>query len=201
MTNQYNPLGSFDWEQEQTPEQQFRQYAMLQFTPGEARRALYSQHRPLLQRYLLRTPLESGAGGFGAPGGGFRQYAQTLGAQGAGPTPLSLAELRARAREAADIGQLTGQQFAESDPSLAGQFYRSQYGTGRDAMPNQLALAQTLALARPDTQAGGYGGMYGGVLGRAITGALEEMYENYVAQTPTGNFLDWYLQRTAPGSV
>lgn len=68
-------------------------------------------------------------------------------------------------------------------------------------MTNQLALAQTLALARPDTQAGGYGGMYGGVLGRAITGALEEMYENYVAQTPTGNFLDWYLQRTAPGSV
>lgn len=69
MTNQYNPLGSFDWEQEQTPEQQFRQYAMLQFTPGEARRALYSQQTPLLQRYLLRTPLESGAGGFGAPGG------------------------------------------------------------------------------------------------------------------------------------
>ena len=59
-------------------------------------------------------------------------------------------------------------------------------------MTNQLALAQTLALARPDTQAGGYGGRYGGVLGRAITGALEEMYENYGAQPPTGNFRQAY---------
>ncbi len=71
--------------------------------------------------------------------------------------------------------------------------YRQIYGEGRDAEENRRQLANLVALQRPQNQ-----GMYGGIVGRALSSVLNELYDAYTAQNPEGNFLNYFLQRTDP---
>ena len=38
--------------------------------------------------------------------------------------------------------------------------------------------------------------MYGGIVGRALSSVLNELYDSYTAQNPEGNFLNYFLQKT-----
>ena len=73
-------------------------------------------------------------------------------------------------------------------------FYRQQYGTGQDAEENRRQLAGLLEQQR-------MGATPGGLLSQAVTGGLNELYENLLARDPTANFLNWYLSRTRPAEA
>ena len=71
--------------------------------------------------------------------------------------------------------------------------YRDIYQTGPSARENQLGLAQLLATQNPA------GGMYGGIVGRALGQILQDLYTTYSTQNPEGNFLNYFLERTGSG--
>ena len=218
LANLFGATG-FDWEQEFTPAQQFRNWATTQTRPGMMRDAFYGQELPLTQRYLLGLGGQRGAM---TPGGTFGDYLGTYAAPQdprQGYAPRTTQELRSLAEAANLLGGMTGGEYtqyagtpgmygglganylmeARADPgSLREQIYRSQYGTAQGAEENRRNLAMMLALQRPD----GAQGQYGGIIGQAITGAMTELYNNMMAQQGGGgNFLDWYLKRTRGGST
>jgi len=80
-------------------------------------------------------------------------------------------------------------------------WYRRVYGTSEESEANRMALANLMALQRSPVD-GVAQPMYGGALGQAVTGALNEMYSQVMARDPGANFLDWYMQRTVdrPGA-
>ena len=187
-----------------TPEQQFGAYATTKFRPGPSRlrSAFYDVQQPLLQQYQLQQPMmaDYGAGGF----------ADFMGGGLAGQE-----NVRALAEQAALMARMPGAQFyqwVDPQPDYTGPeitpgmytalsgitpaqqlMYRDVYGTGEQAATNQAQLANLMALQR------GGGGLYGGPMGQAITGALGELRGQLLARNPEANFLDWYLSRTEGG--
>lgn len=204
------------------PEQQFRQYAGQQFRPGLnfLRNAFYEMRDPLMQQYYLGAPQMT------TPFGGFGQFMAQRGgvpAKGAAPwSPYSYDEgvapsLGGLAERAAAVANLTPSQWLEyvdpqegytgpeiTDPTRAllksltpeqGLWYRRAYGTGEESEANRAALVNLMALQRSPVD-GAAQPMYGGALGQAITGALDELYGQLMSRDPGANFLDWYLQRS-----
>ena len=204
-----------DWLQESafTPAQQFRQYATQTTAPGSVvRDALYSMQNPMLQQYYLSgLPGTQTFGGGGVFGQGFRDYmpsySRTFNPNFRGEFAPTT-DLRDVAQEIAKISQMTAgpatqansflqylENAGNTNPFTADQaaVYRQIYGEGRDAEENRRQLANLVALQRPQNQ-----GMYGGIVGRALSSVLNELYDAYTAQNPEGNFLNYFLQRTDP---
>jgi len=202
-----------DWLQESafTPAQQFRQYATQQTAPGSVTRdALYSMQNPMLQQYYLSGLPGTGTfGGGNEFGQGFRDYMPTYSRtfnpnfRGAEAPPTNLRDV---AQEIAKISQYTSgpadqensflqylENTGNTNPFSANQsaVYRQVYGEGRDAEENRKQLANLVGLQRPQNQ-----GMYGGIVGRALSSVLNELYDSYTAQNPEGNFLNYFLQKT-----
>jgi hypothetical protein len=127
------------------------------------------------------------------------------------------------ARAVSAISGLTPEQFFEytENPTIGGTgitgqqrdlmaglspeqqlLYRRIYGTGEESAANRAALVNLMALQR--SPVGGQAQpMYGGMLGQAITGTLNEMYQQLMARDPGSDFLDWYIGRTGgkPGAA
>jgi len=187
-----------------TPQQQFSQYAGQQFQPGgynPMRGAFYNAYNPLMQQYYLQSPTMA------QPGGSFADFMGSY-------TQPGLENMRQLAQRASAIANLTPGQFMQyvdpqtdyTGPAIGtaalGQIgalddaqrlmYRQIYGTGEGSEQNRRQLANMLAMQR-----GSGGGMYGGILGQAIQGAMNELYDQLIAQQPGANFLDWYLGRTS----
>jgi hypothetical protein len=82
---------------------------------------------------------------------------------------------------------------ALSTPELAQ--YRTDYYTGGQGGVNARNLANLLALQKSG------GGQYTGRMQSAMGNLINELYTQYAVQNPEteGNFLNWYLQRSAPG--
>ena len=186
---------------QRTPAQEFTDFATQYIRPGPSglRSAFYGMQNPLMQQYYLQQPLMPDYGGFGDfMSGGY------AGQQ----------DVRGMAEQAAAMARMPQAQFSQyfnpqtdyAGPALTPEMrttlgtmtpeqqimYRDIYGTGENAATNQLQLANLMALQRQ-----GGGGFYGGGLGRAITSSLGELAQQQQARDPGGNFLDWYLKRTA----
>jgi hypothetical protein len=189
------PIGALDYtaygidpEWITSPAQAFRTFG-TGFRPGFERQAFYTQQPRLTQEYMLGMPA--------APqsfGDFLRQYTVN---------PMAGADLRARARQIAGIQGMTQDQWMAY---LAGQgpegfttglspiqdvTFRDWYGAGSQ---NELDLARTLALQR-----GAGSGVYQGVIGDAISNVMSDLHTQFVGENPSGNFLEWYLDRSAPG--
>lgn len=188
-----------------TPEQQFAQFATGIRPQWQYRRPLADLQDRLQARYGLQAPMAGGKSNFAdylgsiRPGGGgygFGTTAQEAVPSGYTQTP---ADLRTRAQQAATISNLTSQQLAEEyAPGSAGfnqaAWYRQMYGQpSGESLANQRALVNLLALQRPG------GGEFRGSMGSAIQNMLSELYQARVAGgDPGSNFLQWYLDKTAP---
>ena len=191
-----------------SPRQQFMGYAAGTTAPGSRQRdALYRLQNPLLQQYYLGglaggDPMFSGTGSFG---GSFADFmGGTPGATGYTGQIGGGGNLRNLAQTISDITQLTEgagpggfTAFLENPnrgvtPQQAA-IYRDIYQTGPSARENQLGLAQLLATQNPA------GGMYGGIVGRALGQILQDLYTTYSTQNPEGNFLNYFLERTGSG--
>jgi hypothetical protein len=209
-----------------SPRQQFMGYAAGTTAPGSRQRdALYRLQNPLLQQYYLgglvnpaagENPMFSGTGSFGG------SFADFMGGQVVPRTPEQIASgvpmsyqnqytgqmgggnLRNLAQTVSNISQLTEgsgpggfTSFLENpDRGVTPQqaaIYRDIYQTGPSARENQLGLAQLLATQNPA------GGMYGGIVGRALGQILQDLYTTYSTQNPEGNFLNYFLERTGSG--
>tara|TARA_R100000008_G_scaffold48490_2_gene28814 strand:+ start:3484 stop:4197 length:714 start_codon:yes stop_codon:yes gene_type:complete len=218
---------NFFTEEYVSPRQQFMGYAAGTTAPGSRQRdALYRLQNPLLQQYYLgglvnpaagENPMFSGTGSFGG------SFADFMGGQVVPRTPEQIASgvpisyqnqytgqiggernLRNLAQTVSDITQLTEGEgpggftaFLENPnrgvtPQQAA-IYRDIYQTGPSARENQLGLAQLLATSRPG------GGIYGGIVGRALGQILQDLYTTYSTQNPEGNFLNYFLERTGAG--
>jgi len=199
MEELFSGLGGADLlgEMAFTPAQRFRQFAQQRTAPGGVTRdALFGMQSPLLQQYYLGgmggTPRFGTAGGFG---GNFADFMG--GYTGATPT-----DLRGLAGQIGAISQMpetgTGsftqylRELPSTSPVTAQQaaLWRDVYGSGPQAGENQLALANLIGLQRPG------GGIYGGVVGRALGNVLNELYQAYTADNPLGNFLNYFLEQT-----
>ena len=199
---------NFFTEEYVSPRQQFMGYAAGTTAPGSRQRdALYRLQNPLLQQYYLGgiaggDPMFSGTGSFG---GSFADFmGGTPGATGYTGQIGGEGNLRNLAETVRDITQLTEgagpggfTAFLENPnrgvtPQQAA-IYRDIYQTGPSARENQLGLAQLLATSRPG------GGMYGGIVGRALGQILQDLYTTYSTQNPEGNFLNYFLERTGSG--
>lgn len=181
-----------------TPEQQFMQSAMQATGPtSPLRQALYGAQNPLLQQYYL-----SGYGSLPQYGGNeeIRGFQDFIGDFSQGRR-VGDDSLRSLAEQAARIGAMEDIDYAESlyDPAMSQQelnrrrLYRYTYGTGPQADENRQNLARFLSLQRPG------GGVYGGVLGRALGSSVDEMAAAYAAMRPDAaqDFLSYYLQQSA----
>ena len=199
---------NFFTEEYVSPRQQFMGYAAGTTAPGSRQRdALYRLQNPLLQQYYLGglaggDPMFSGTGSFG---GSFADFmGGTPGATGYTERIGEGGNLRNLAQTISDITQLTEgagpggfTAFLENPergvtPQQAA-IYRDIYQTGPSARENQLGLAQLLATSRPG------GGIYGGIVGRALGQILQDLYTTYSTQNPEGNFLNYFLERTGSG--
>ena len=199
---------NFFTEEYVSPRQQFMGYAAGTTAPGSRQRdALYRLQNPLLQQYYLGglaggDPMFSGTGSFG---GSFADFmGGTPGATGYTGRIGEGGNLRNLAQTISDITQLTEgagpggfTAFLENPergvtPQQAA-IYRDIYQTGPSARENQLGLAQLLATSRPG------GGIYGGIVGRALGQILQDLYTTYSTQNPEGNFLNYFLERTGSG--
>ena len=199
---------NFFTEEYVSPRQQFMGYAAGTTAPGSRQRdALYRLQNPLLQQYYLGglaggDPMFSGTGSFG---GSFADFmGGTPGATGYTGRIGEGGNLRNLAQTISDITQLTEgagpggfTAFLENPnrgvtPQQAA-IYRDIYQTGPSARENQLGLAQLLATQNPA------GGMYGGIVGRALGQILQDLYTTYSTQNPEGNFLNYFLERTGSG--
>ena len=181
-----------------TPEQQFMQAAMRTTGPSSPlRQAIYGAQNPLLQQYYL-----SGYGSLPQYGGtgeirGFQDFLGDFG-QGRRVADDSLIKI---AEQAAGIGAMEDIDYAESlyDPEMSREelnrrrLYRYTYGTGPQADQNRQNLARFLSLQRPG------GGVYGGVLGKALGSSVDEMATAYAAMRPDQgqDFLSYFLQKSA----
>ena len=199
---------NFFTEEYVSPRQQFMGYAAGTTAPGSRQRdALYRLQNPLLQQYYLGglaggDPMFSGTGSFG---GSFADFmGGTPGATGYTGRIGEAGNLRNLAQTISDITQLTEgagpggfTAFLENpERGVTPQqsaIYRDIYQTGPSARENQLGLAQLLATSRPG------GGIYGGIVGRALGQILQDLYTTYSTQNPEGNFLNYFLERTGSG--
>ena len=199
---------NFFTEEYVSPRQQFMGYAAGTTAPGSRQRdALYRLQNPLLQQYYLGglaggDPMFSGTGSFGGRYADF--MGGTPGATGYTGRIGEGGNLRNLAQTISDITQLTEgagpggfTAFLENPergvtPQQAA-IYRDIYQTGPSARENQLGLAQLLATSRPG------GGIYGGIVGRALGQILQDLYTTYSTQNPEGNFLNYFLERTGSG--
>lgn len=165
-----------------TPEQQFLSYASGAFRPGFERNLFYGQLPQLQQRWLLDVPSN------------YQSFGQFLG--GGETQRLTGPELRNYAQQIANMQAVPQADWAAGEyettlsPLEAGLF-RRWYGPNED---NVLALAQTVALQR-----GAGLGQYQGILGTAISGVISDLHNVFMGENPGGNFLEWYLDRSAPG--
>ena len=212
-------LADFDYGAELTPEQQFRQFAMQAGPLGPQRSALYGMSQPLMAQWQLQQPRS-----IGGVGGSFADYLKGR-AMGGGLGQIGTPQIQDQRSLAEIVNVLGGLSQAEyaglySDPgswnlpasstmgtdTLAGlrdltdpqlQQYRQTYGTGEGAAQNRLRLAQLLALTGGGT---GTATPAGGAYGRAISGAIQELYNQMTAQDPQMDFLNWYLGRHQPAS-
>ena len=227
MENIFRGIGE-DWLSESafSPAQRFRQYAQQTTAPGSAlRNAFYGLQSPLTQQYYL-----GGMGGTprfgtsGAYGGGFGDFLRNYTGEVPRATYPGGMNLRDLATQIAKISQMpevsytppgaepgdpAGFSFSDFAGTLpqAGaanpgaltreqaNLFRQIYTTEQDAEENRRQLANLLALQRP-----GGAGVYGGVVGRALSGSVNELYNQYMSQNPMGNFLQYYLGRTKPSA-
>jgi hypothetical protein len=181
-----------DWAQMRTPTQDWQQF-MLGVAPGMQRAPLQQMGNQLQARYALAQPFlgdEPSFAGFLAGGPAGQADYDTL---------------RARAQSAANIAELSRQDYAnqlmqaggpgtEAGRRLAMQaanFNPLQGGsTG-----NQAAIANMLAMQRGQGQTG----TYQGAMGNAIQRAMNAMYTARQAQGYDPNtFLNWYMGMTNP---
>jgi len=186
-----------------TPEQEWSQFMTGIRPQWRYRQPLQEMKGRLQARYMLERPyMEPTGPDYASPT--FRSFLNQYAQRRAEPTgryggaTVPLGDLEARAREASNISSMTGQDYL----AYAGQFdplsqeakradwYRSQYGTGREAAENRMALANLLALQRRGGQ-----GVYTGAMADAIRNSMYELRAARQAQDQPGTFLDWYLGR------
>ena len=121
------------------------------------------------------------------------------------PYMADFLELRRRAQEAATAAtEAPGPYLAALDPGtqewnrrawLASQFGADAPG----AQANQLAVANLMALRRPEAQGGG---TYRGRMADAIRGAMSRLQQQRINRgAPRESFLDWYLDKTQGQAV
>ena len=154
----------------------------------------YSQ-APLQQRYFLgqvQDPFQYAS----QPGQEFRSYLEnalqgtpTTGGGRGISAPMSWNDMMKQSQFIADA--VSGRN-AQSDPNAVLRQTAAQdiYG-GAEGAEQQRNLVRMLALQRPGTMGSGssVGGMYGGRLGRAISGALNNLYqERFAAGTAEGAY-------------
>ena len=181
----------FDPEYIRSPAQQFRGFA-TGFRPGWQRQAFYTQEPRLTQQYLLGLPGEPQS---------FEQFLS-----GYDPaSQLTGSQMRSRAQEIAEIQGLSQadwlaylggggpEDFATGLTPLQQTTYRDLYGPGGE---NVQDLATAMALQRSEVGTT----QYQGVLGQAITNVMNDLYTQFSGENPGGNFLEWYLTRSAPGT-
>jgi hypothetical protein len=134
-----------------------------------------------------------------ARGGTIPGYAAGSGAASDDPYAGLMADLRARARAAADAAITDPGVYAAGVTPGTAEFNRrawlaSQFGPGGEqSQANQLAVAQMLALQRRGPE--GQTGAYTGAMGQAIRNALARLqeYRGTTLGKPRESFLDWYL--------
>ena len=173
-------------------------------------------------RYLLGAPA-MGQAGYAPP---FTQYLSdwpgragtttdgvtTQGASYFADPNIQARSLRARATEAARAATMApGAYIAEHDLGTPewdrAAWYLSQFGADAGAQAqqqNQMAVANMLALQRPDVTAPGAteptapsAPTYRGRMAQAIRNAMARLYQQRVATgEPRENFLSWYLGQT-----
>ena len=228
MENIFRGIGE-DWLSESalSPSQRFSQYARQTTAPGsDLRNAFYGLQSPLTQQYYL-----GGMGGTprfgtsGAYGGNFGDFLRNYTGEAPGATYPGGMNLRDLADQIAKISQMpevsytppgadpggpAGMSFSDFANTLQGvgtaapgaltqqqaNLFRQIYTTEADAEENRKQLANLLALQRPGGE-----GIYGGVVGRALSGSVNELYNQYMSQNPTGNFLEYYLGLGKPKSA
>ena len=121
------------------------------------------------------------------------------------PYMADFLELRRRAQEAATAAtEAPGPYLAALDPGtqewnrrawLASQFGADAPG----AQANQLAVANLMALRRPEAQGGG---TYRRRMADAIRGAMSRLQQQRINRgAPRESFLDWYLDKTQGQAV
>jgi len=111
-----------------------------------------------------------------------------------------IAELRLRAEEAARAAMTAPAAYmagTADDPELFRRraWFGQQFGAdaGEAAAQNQMAVANLLALQRPE------GGAYRGGMANAIRRAMANLYQQRLnVNAPQESFLNWYLAQTAP---
>lgn len=205
-----------------TPEEEFAQIRGLMPSYWRQQAPMEDVGRRMRARYALARPYMSaiptgGDTGLAATEGGFRgpsfidYMSDPAGAYTATGRAANMTELRARAREAADIAALSSGDFTgEYGPGgTAGSefpraaWYRMQLG-GQGGRQMQQDIATMLALQRPGpaTAPGTYQGAYRGNMASAIRAAMQEIYQGRISGgAQPEDFLDWYLRQTAPATA
>ena len=192
--------GQIDWRATRTPSDDWSQF-MLGVGPGMRRAPVQSMRDRLMTRYALASPYQDWTG---ATTPTFGSYLS------GGPGDFaSPAALQAQARMAAQVGGMSQQDFgqqmiAAGGPTteagrrlaLMGSTFNPLQG---GSASNMGAVAHLLALQRPATAGGGYGGAYQGGMASAIQNAMNAMYQTRQATGYDPNsFLSWYLGQAFP---
>ena len=205
-------------EEYRTPGQEWSAFLSQQQPFWSTRAPMRDVGENLMARYMLSAPYMAEQGVSPTFTQYIGDYPQTTrGAEATYPTygfqygadpGQGLAELRRRAEEAAQAaveapgpylagipqGELGTQQRAEWNRRawLAAQF--GEAAGAQAAAENQRAVANLLALRRPEEQGGG---MYRGRMADAIRGAMARMQQHRInTGAPSESFLDWYLTQT-----
>ena len=192
-------------EQEFDPQREFDRFLMQRTSPtSPIRGALRRLQQPLLQQYYLSQLGNQAFSKAAGEGGDFSDFIREYTGKG-----LSGPELRNVAQEIAKITAMTrGDPEGEfafddylRDPDskfnrTQAEIFRDVYG-GEPNTPgaeNRKQLVRLLAMQRPG------GGMYGGIVGRALGSSIDELYDEYATRPPSDtNFLQYYLGNIGTG--
>lgn len=194
-----------------TPGQEWGAFLSQQQPFWSTRAPMRDVGENLMARYMLSAPYMAETGASPTFTQYIGDYPQTTGAAatypeygfqyGADPAQ-ALTELRRRAGEAAQAAVEAPGQYLSGETVGTPEWNRrawlaAQFGEAAGAQAsaeNQRAVANLLALRKPEEQGGG---MYRGQMASAIRGAMARMQQHRInTGAPSESFLDWYLTQT-----
>jgi len=205
------------------PGEEWAAFMSTQAPFWETRAPLGDIGRRLQARYLLAAPEMSQATRLspGAQGGlqpipvSFREYLRGYQGRQTG-LPMSYyagspgaTGLRERAQQAAEATMMDPGAYMETFTPGTANWNRAAWMTEqfnpmaneRAAAQNQLAIANLLALQRPDVGGTGQGAITG-QMASAVRNAMARLQQQRLnTGAARGSFLDWYLGQTDPGRV
>jgi hypothetical protein len=196
-----------DWSSFLSQQQPFWSTRVPMRDVGENLMARYMISAPYMAEQSVSPTFSQYIGDYPQTTGAAATYPEYGFQYGADPGQ-ALSELRRRAEEAAQAaveapgpylagipqGELGSQQRAEWNRRawLAAQF--GEAAGSQASAENQRAVANLLALRKPEEQGGG---MYRGRMADAIRGAMARMQQHRInTGAPSESFLDWYLTQT-----